>query len=61
MEKADAYQAALDELEDELTEELDETWEEWRQKAGEVEGFEVPLERTDVRLDDMILFWAPVG
>lgn len=61
VEKADDYQAAIDELEDDLTEELDEIWEAWKEKASAIERFDVPLERTDVRLDDMILFWAPAG
>lgn len=60
-EKADDYQAAIDELEGELTEELDEIWEAWTEKASAIERFDVPLERTDVRLDDMVLFWAPAG
>ncbi|MDH3424227.1 MAG: DUF87 domain-containing protein, partial [Gemmatimonadota bacterium] len=60
-EKADEYGATIEELEEELTEELDEIWEEWKEKAAEVERFEVSLERTDVSLDSMILFWAPVA
>ncbi|MDX1495827.1 MAG: hypothetical protein R3253_17280, partial [Longimicrobiales bacterium] len=60
-EKADEYQTTIDELEDELAVELDEIWEEWKEKAREIEDFQVPLERTDVTLDKMILFWAPVS
>lgn len=59
-EKADEQQAVIEDLEDELTQELEEIWDEWKEKASEVETFEVPLERTDVRLDEMMLFWAPV-
>ncbi len=59
-EKADEQQAVIEDLEDELTQELEEIWDEWKEKASEVETFEVPLERTDVRLDELMLFWAPV-
>ncbi|NNF13437.1 MAG: DUF853 family protein [Gemmatimonadetes bacterium] len=59
-EKADEQQAVIEDLEDELTNELDEIWDEWKEKASEIEPFEIPLERTDVRLDEMTLFWAPV-
>lgn len=59
-EKADEHQAAIDDLEDELSQELEEIWDDWKEKASEIETFEVPLERTDVSMDEMTLFWAPV-
>ena len=47
-------------LEDELAEELEEIWGRWKDVADEVEDFEIPLERTDVSMDEMVLFWGPV-
>ena len=58
-EKVEEYQDALEEIEEELTEELEEIWERWKEVAGDVEPFSVSLERTDVSLDEVILFWAP--
>jgi len=56
----DSEQALLD-LEEELGPELEEIWAKWRDRAGELENFEVGLEKTDIHLDDLVLFWAPVG
>jgi len=59
-EKLEDYQDEILELEEELKEELQEIWADWKQKAGETDSFEVGLERNDVRLTDLTLFWAPV-
>lgn len=59
-QRLDEYENAVRDLEDELAEELKEIWEEWRSAAEEVETLEVALERTDVRVDEIRLFWAPV-
>ncbi len=58
-EKADEYQDAIAELEEELAEELDEIWARWEATATEIDAFEISLERDDVRLEELILFWAP--
>ncbi len=58
-EKADEYQGAIAELEEELGEELDEIWARWEATATEIDVFEISLEREDVRLEELILFWAP--
>ena len=60
-EKLEDYQEAIDELEEELTVELEEIWEKWRNVAQEVESFQVGLEKTDIHLEDLFVFWAPVG
>jgi DNA helicase HerA-like ATPase len=57
-EKADEHRDSIEELGEELTEALEDIWSRWEATAGEVEPIEVPLERTDVRLDHMLLFWA---
>ena len=58
-EKLADYGEAVRELEEELTEELTELWEKWKRVAGDVEAIEVPLEKTDIRVEDPVLFWAP--
>lgn len=60
-EKVEDHQDAIGELEDELTEEIEDIWGRWKDSAEKVEAFDVALERTDVSLDEMILFWAPVA
>jgi Mg2+ and Co2+ transporter CorA len=61
LEKVEDVQDAIAELEEELTEEIQDIWEHWQEAASEVESYEVPLERTDVALEELILFWAPRG
>jgi hypothetical protein len=58
-EKLEEQQDTLVALEEELTAEIEEIWERWKETAAKVENYEVPLERTDVHLDELILFWAP--
>jgi len=60
-EQLDDYQEAIEELEEELKRELGDIWADWKQKAGEIRPFQVGLERDDVRLEELTLFWAPVG
>jgi len=60
-EKLEDYQEAIDRLEEELAEELKEIWEKWQDVAERVESFQVGLEKTDIHLDDLFVFWAPVG
>ncbi len=50
----------LDELELDLAEALIEIDDEWRVKGEAIEPFEVPLEKRDISLDDLILVWLPV-
>ena len=60
-EKLEEYEEAILELEEKLGTELEEIWEKWRNTAEDLDSFEVGLEKTDVHLDDLFLFWAPVG
>ena len=60
VEKLGDYEEAIQELEDDLAEELEDIWEKWRHAAEEVESFEIGLEKNDIHLEDLILFWAPV-
>jgi hypothetical protein len=60
-EKMEEYQDAIADLEKELSEEIEQIWERWKTVAANNEDFEVVLERNDVTLDEVILFWAPVG
>ena len=51
----------IQDLEEELSTELKEIWSRWKDMAEELDRFEVGLERNDVNLEDLVLFWAPVG
>jgi hypothetical protein len=59
-DKVEDSQEAITNLESELTEELEDLWERWKDVATKVETFEVALERNDVSIDEIVLFWAPV-
>jgi len=58
-DKAEEIEETIEDLDAQLTEEIEEIWARWRETAEEIEGFEVPLERTDVAVDELVLFWAP--
>lgn len=58
VDKTQEIQETIEDLEDDLAQEISEIWERWKTAASEVDSFEVPLERTDVRLEGMTLFWA---
>jgi hypothetical protein len=60
-EKLLEYEEAIEELDEELSEELEEIWDKWNGVAEELDSFEVGLEKTDIHLDDLFLFWAPTG
>lgn len=49
----------LEALEEELTDSLWEIQSEWDEKAKEIETVEVPLEKTDISIDDFVLVWIP--
>ncbi|MGH1504318.1 MAG: ATP-binding protein [Acidimicrobiales bacterium] len=49
----------LEELEVELQDALIEIDDEWSEKAAAVEPFEVPLEKTDITVEDLRLVWLP--
>lgn len=60
-ERLGGFDEAIRDLEDELAEEITTIWDEWRAVAEDVETLEVGLEKTDVRVDEVRLFWAPGG
>ena len=51
----------LEALETELTDSLWEIQSDWDDKAKEVETVEVPLEKTDISIDDFVLVWIPTS
>ena len=50
----------LEELEHDLQDAVIEIDDEWTAKAEAIEPFEVPLEKTDITVDDLMLVWLPV-
>ena len=50
----------LEQLEYELQEAIVEIDDEWNEKAADVESVEIPLEQTDITVEDLILVWLPV-
>lgn len=58
-EKLEDYDEAIRDLEEDLTEEIQKAWGKWQEAADAVESFEVPLEKMDIRVEGMTLFWAP--
>ncbi|HSG09367.1 MAG TPA: DUF87 domain-containing protein [Longimicrobiales bacterium] len=57
-EKMEDYDESIRELEDELSEELERLWDSWKASAEDVETLDVPLEKSDIRVDELRLFWA---
>ncbi len=51
----------LDELEMELADAVLDIESEWLEKSQNIEPLEVPLERTDISVDDLMLIWIPVS
>ncbi len=51
----------IEELEVELADAVLDIESEWLTKSQVIEPFEVPLERTDISVDDLMLVWIPVA
>lgn len=51
----------LDGLETELTDSLFEIQADWDERAKEIEPLEVPLEKTDISIDEFTLIWVPTS
>jgi len=49
-----------DELESELSDDLNDIQDEWSEKVLEIESVVVGLEKTDITIDDVALVWIPV-
>lgn len=58
-EKLEAEREDVVELESRLAEELESIWAKWEAAAGEVETVEVGLEKNDIQVSDLEVFWAP--
>ncbi|MGH1489282.1 MAG: helicase HerA-like domain-containing protein [Acidimicrobiales bacterium] len=50
----------LEELEQDLQDAVIEIDDEWTEKAQAVEEYEVPLEKSDITVDDLMLVWLPI-
>ncbi|NNF38145.1 MAG: ATP-binding protein, partial [Gemmatimonadetes bacterium] len=57
-EKLTAEQEDVVELEQELAEDLQAIWDRWQTAAGEIEIVEVGLEKNDIDVSDLHVFWA---
>ena len=49
----------ITELEAELGEELAEIQERWQDVAGRIDARTIPLELSDVRVEEVVLLWLP--
>ena len=49
----------LYELQDEVEDDINQIVFEWQEKAGNVEAYDVPLEKTDIAVDDIAFLWIP--
>lgn len=58
--KVERLQANLEELEAELAEDVTEIDAKWLDAAADVETLRVPLEKTDVKVTQLVLAWMPV-
>jgi len=47
----------LNELRDEVEDDIDQIVFEWQDKAQEIKTYDVPLEKTDISVDDIALIW----
>ncbi len=51
----------LEQLEAQLAEELIDIDDEWTEKVSEIETVEIPLEKTDIAIEDLLLVWIPAS
>ena len=59
--KAARLEDDLEDLEAQLVEELTEIDNRWVERAGEVESMTIQLERSDVKVTQLVLAWVPVA
>ncbi len=57
-EKVEDADDAIRALEDDLASDLEAGWGKWEEAARSITSVEVPLEKTDVRVEDLVLFWG---
>lgn len=51
----------LEELEHELQDAVIEIDDEWNEKAAAIEATDIPLEKTDISIEDFLLIWLPTN
>ena len=49
----------LVDIEEQMTRDLEEIVDEWRNRAEDVETVEIGLEKTDIGVDEITLVWIP--
>ena len=59
--KVEQLQQNVQALEDELTQELNQINTEWMTKARNITSTDIPLERTDVSISQIVLGWLPIS
>lgn len=59
--RLESGQADLAELEEDLTLQLQALADEWDEKAAAIETLEIPLEKSDIRVEELALVWLPTG
>jgi hypothetical protein len=59
--KADNKYAALQTLETDMVEELEEINDRWEDRGEQIEPVEIGLEKSDMQIADMALVWLPIG
>ncbi len=57
-ETMEDHEEAIRSLEDELAAELQAGWAKWEKAAASITAVDIPLEKTDVRVEEMLLFWG---
>ena len=59
--KVEEKAATLEDLENELTEELAEIQEKWDSIAGDITQFSIPIDKTDITVEEAIVIWVPTA
>ena len=60
-EKKKEKEIELEELENRLAEEISSISDRWKGMAGQIEEIKVPLEKTDIDVEEVGVLWIPVG
>jgi hypothetical protein len=58
--KVDDKQLELEQLEDELAEAIQAVTDKWDDVAAQIESVDIGLEKTDIRVDPIVLGWLPI-
>jgi hypothetical protein len=57
--RLDEGHGELEELEQELAQQLQEIADRWDEKAKAIDSIDVPLEKTDITVDELAVVWIP--